>query len=279
MVYVAVYHRQSPDDPWPLDHGDDPSFGSSQRRRGPLTWGVCRPDVRRAARPGDLLIFFAADRLRQVRPDAARYQFVGFATVNKCVRQTDFWTVKSLKAFRWYDNLLVRSDGGRLVHFEPALPGELWHGDWLRRLASNPKAFSRAEFEDAERTKHLPHRINGRRYEVGANYIVFGREPSETFILTDPPVIATVKENGLTETWEKTRFAVALRRIVLGQTTRSLRTTHPQRAHRHIRLDVDGEQLRLDIRRLCNAHGLRPRNGRTRLLMAARPDETGSKSC
>jgi hypothetical protein len=31
MIYVATYLRESPADPWPLDHGDDPSFGSSWR--------------------------------------------------------------------------------------------------------------------------------------------------------------------------------------------------------------------------------------------------------
>lgn len=31
---------------WPYDVGDDPSFFSAKRLRGPVTWGVCRQDVR-----------------------------------------------------------------------------------------------------------------------------------------------------------------------------------------------------------------------------------------
>jgi hypothetical protein len=64
MVYIATYLRESPDDEWPFDHGDDPSFRSSQRLRGRVTWGVCRQNVRNQLRPGDVVVFFAADRLR-----------------------------------------------------------------------------------------------------------------------------------------------------------------------------------------------------------------------
>src|SRR5262245_52755814 len=82
-VYIAVYLR-SPNTDWPIDGGDDPSFVASMLSRpsgGRLSWGVCRQDLRNALDVGDLVVFFAADRLRDRRPAPARYAFVGFATV------------------------------------------------------------------------------------------------------------------------------------------------------------------------------------------------------
>ena len=40
MIYIATYLCASPEDRRPLDYGDDPSFGSSQRLGGRLTWGA-----------------------------------------------------------------------------------------------------------------------------------------------------------------------------------------------------------------------------------------------
>jgi len=46
---------------------------------------VCWKDVWNALRPGDLVVFFAADRLADHCPDPTRYVFVGFATVARKV--------------------------------------------------------------------------------------------------------------------------------------------------------------------------------------------------
>src|SRR4051812_4357772 len=99
MVYICVYLRES-NDGWPFDFGDDPSFDASRRLSGPLTWGVCRPDVRNALRVGDGVVYFAADRLPSRTP--SRYQFVGFATVEQRVSQTDIWKRRRLALFRKY---------------------------------------------------------------------------------------------------------------------------------------------------------------------------------
>ena len=44
---------------WPYDGGDDPSFFCWRRHKnqgGKLSWGVCRPDVRGAVQPGDVVV-------------------------------------------------------------------------------------------------------------------------------------------------------------------------------------------------------------------------------
>ncbi|MGA2451872.1 MAG: hypothetical protein ABTD50_24750, partial [Polyangiaceae bacterium] len=75
---VAVYLRR-PGDGWPVDNGDDPSFEYAAAATGPVTWGVCRPDARNAVSVGDVVVFFAADSLRDRKP--ARYVWVGFELV------------------------------------------------------------------------------------------------------------------------------------------------------------------------------------------------------
>lgn len=259
MVYVAVYLRECPDG-WPLDHGDDPAFGSSRRFRGRVTWGVCRPNVRNAVRPGDAVIFFAADRLRDRRPEAARYQFVGFATVDRSVRQTDVWCDRSLRIYQRYGNLLIRPAGRAFEHFEPELPRKHWHEDWLARI-SERRTFSRADFDGRERFAPSD-KVNGRPLRLAPNYVIFRPEPQDTFILAEPPVVATVSEAGRPETWLKTPFASALRSIVLSPTHRSLRTTHPQVAHPHIAIPQEAEPVLSQIRRLCAERGLATRDSR-----------------
>jgi hypothetical protein len=258
-VYIATYFRRSGEDSWPLDHGDDPSFGSSARFGGLLTWGVCRPNLRNRVEPGDLVIFFATDRLGRHRPGPARYQFVGFATVARCVRQTDIWQDPTLKLYRQYRNLLIRRDGGSFEHFEPE--DGVWHNDWLRRICGRD-SFTETDFWTYEQRHRLPSRINGRRIEVANNYFMFSAKPNETFVLAAPPIVARVRRNGQLETWLTSGFASRLRRLVLGSTTRALRTRNEQRAHPYIRLSVPVEPLRSQLRSLCKSHGLRARRGR-----------------
>ena len=90
-LYVATYHsrhRQPPENPsktaaalyataasddFPYDGGDDPSLFAARHHDGPVTWGVCRADVRSAVRPDDWVAFFS----KQDNQDGVtRYRFV-----------------------------------------------------------------------------------------------------------------------------------------------------------------------------------------------------------
>jgi hypothetical protein len=274
MVYIATYLRESPDDEWPFDHGDDPSFRSSQRLRGRVTWGVCRQNVRNKLRPGDAVVFFAADRLRDRRP--ARYQFVGFATVDRAVRQTDVWTDPVLNGYRRYGNLLIRPVGGGFEHFEPELPKNPHH-DWLWRIADT-RRFRKDNFNGREQFRPSD-RIEGRPLRIAENYIVFRPEPRETLVLAKPPVVATVDASGKIETWARTPFASSLRAAVLGATSRSLRSTNEQRAHPHIRLDEPTEPMLSRLRNLCRAHGLRPREDTSSAARSAQTSRSRRGAC
>jgi hypothetical protein len=89
---------------------------------------------------------------------------------------------------------------------------------------------------------------------------VFGPEPQETFILAEPPVVATVDESGKTEDWLKTRFAKKLWSLLLASTGRHLRTTNRQRSHPPIKVQQETEPLLSDLQRLCVEHGFRARD-------------------
>ena len=95
-AYAAVYLAPDAGGGWPVDVGDDPAFRSSSAAygsRGRLSWGVCRPNLRNRVARGDVVVFFAAE---EARPDALRaYRFVGWATVDEVVSQTDIWRRRS----------------------------------------------------------------------------------------------------------------------------------------------------------------------------------------
>lgn len=75
-VYLLCFHSQKPasldgssrqflvveqairDGLWPYDNGDDPSFYVAMKR-GPLTWGVCRQEVRNSIPSGSIAAFFS----------------------------------------------------------------------------------------------------------------------------------------------------------------------------------------------------------------------------
>jgi hypothetical protein len=61
---------------WPYDNGDDPSFYVA-RNGGPLTWGVCRQDVRNSIESGSIVVFFSYTS----RHDKVRYRLSAVATV------------------------------------------------------------------------------------------------------------------------------------------------------------------------------------------------------
>jgi hypothetical protein len=259
-VYVAVYHR-SASGKWPEDAGDDPSFGSAFRlasRGGVLTWGVCRQDVRNRLCPGDLVVFFSADRVADRRPNRIRYSFVAFATVARKVSQADIWRDASLAVFRDYLNLLIRPSGTGFEHFEPGLSKRHWHGDWYWRIAEI----------DGHRKGSFKHIHRKRRFELTdprlpqltSNYVLFARDHQYTLVLAEPPIVATAAESGGLETWKRTPFARKLLTLLRTGTMRRLRTSNIQRPHRHITITgAKPGEWRQRLRALCQAHGFKER--------------------
>src|SRR2546427_3816607 len=94
-VYLVCYHSARPitvkgtsgqfrvveeaieQNDWPYDNGDDPSFYVA-RRGGPLTWGVCRQDLRNAISIGSIVVFFSFTPLE---PGEILYRLSAVASV------------------------------------------------------------------------------------------------------------------------------------------------------------------------------------------------------
>ncbi len=119
------------------DWGDDPSFFSAERHQGGpefAGWGVCRPNVRAALVPGDLVVFFCAKRPAP-RTTTTDYFFIGAGLVDDVVHERErLWRDEKFRPFRSHYNILARySASGGSVQHETFYP---YHDNWRHRLAS-----------------------------------------------------------------------------------------------------------------------------------------------
>ena len=271
-VYVAVYLAASPEDladrhaataaaaafvqavrrgDWLYDAGDDPAFFCARHFGTPVTWGICRQDLRGSLEPGDSVVFIAHRR----RPGGAvDYHWVGFATVTEKIRQAAIWEDQGYAIFRRYLNLLIRPDGDGGYRHQETHPGRA-HDDWLWRLTRRKgHHWEKADFAAYEgltgRPRVVPgrdHAANGEPIELAANYVIFSTDDAETVVLADPPLVAEHwPEWGpqRPERWAETPAAQGLHDLTLGLTDgRTLRLTTPdpnktrmQQRHRHVRI-------------------------------------------
>jgi hypothetical protein len=254
-TYVVVY-TTDPLSLWPADIGDDPAIiAAAHPGPGVVTWGICRRPQRNRARPGDLVVFFAADLLDERRP--ARYKWVGYATVDRKISQPDIWENEQYAGFRQYPNLLIRPTNNGYVHSESS------HGDWIWRLTDMP-GLTPGEFRELEATGNLgpDSRVGDQLVEIAANYVIFRPEDGGTFIAANPPVVAHAYENGQTEEWADGPAAVELRALLLeaGSTRTSLRTANLYTPHTPPpTLTSNPDDVRENLDRWVERHGIRQR--------------------
>jgi hypothetical protein len=212
---------------------------------------------------GDVVVFFAADRLADRRPEPGRYQFVGYATVDRKVSQLDIWQEDSLAVFRSYQNLLLRPSNGGYEHHEHG-PRRHWHdNDWLWRL-TNMAGVRRDDLRELNDTHrwHESMTLLGQPLVPYQNYVLFRPEGHGTFVSAEPPVVAYASSNGRPETWNTTPFARQLHNLVLeGSRTRrvGLRTRNVQTSHPHVPLLAHPATIATELGRLCVEHGVTPR--------------------
>lgn len=249
-AYVAVYRRAIADG-WPYDFGDDPSFQASKETGGRITWGVCRPNVRNKLKAGDLVVFIAVDRELP-----ARYQFVGFATVDRRVSRDAIWRDSRLKVYRNYRNLLVRSAINGFEHHEPRhFDRRVWHRDWLDRIIDADQRNSKG-IDEIQRGNFLTDasKAAGQLIRLGENYVIFRPHGVETLILTNPPTIAVADGRSDHERWLDDRFARGLRTLIIAPAPRDYLRTASFRPHPYIRLvGVDVPTLRNRLRELVSS--------------------------
>ena len=223
---------------WPYDIGDDPSFFAA-RDGGPVTWGVCRPDVRGSIRVGDVVAFVAADRRRH--PDEIDYKFCAALTVERLISYADIFGPHDA-GFQEYLNLVARPSGTGWEHFEPALPPQKWHADWQWRITEH-HGHSKHLVEKAGRS-HEPEKplnVEGHAVRLAQNYVVFVNGESTRMVLAEPVTIAHWRRGDKFETWDQNERSLAIQGLTLGilnagrVAPRMLRTGSSRNVHRHIR--------------------------------------------
>jgi hypothetical protein len=245
QLYVAVYLNRPPTAPadnesaiaaayysaitsagsWPYDIGDDPAFFASEHTGGPITWGICRRDVRSAINPGDWVAFFSATRDNTSKTTA--YRFAATARVAEKVTQTSIFDGNP-RPFRDYLNLVVRPHDTGWMHYEPGVPVKEWHDDWLWRICERglgKEATIRAQ-NDHRPGMPLP-------VSVGKNYVVF--ESSRTVVTANPPIVAYHYSGSPREIWQPDAMSRKIHELIFGDSSRGLRIKNLQRPHRHLR--------------------------------------------
>jgi hypothetical protein len=164
---------------WRFDVTDDPSFYCQLKGKGPLTWGICRPDVRTKLQEGDIVVFICYDE------DNYSYYLSAIATVADKIRQTDIWTENKYSHFKEYFNIIIKkTESGSWYHEEP-LPNEKnLHSNWdIKILKKIPKP----EFTFSDNTISPA-------YEIEANYIIFSTSEDKTYILKNQLILAEYKK-------------------------------------------------------------------------------------
>jgi hypothetical protein len=260
-LYVAVYQARPPEvchdseiaaafyeetgrSAFPYDVGDDPAFFSAKYHNGPITWGVCRTDVRCHVRKYDGVVFFAEQKdIHDAR--MTRYRFAAALRVADKMQHT---ALSKHALFSQYLNLVIRPCGLGWQHHEPVSK----HRDWLWKVTCQSlvrssglppkeerhrdtagKIRTQKHWEAAGKT-HTPGKpltIGGHYVPIAANYVVFS--DSSPVLAHNPPLVAKHHQGERQETWENNSTSVEIRKLVLRDSGRCLRISN-RLAHRHI---------------------------------------------
>jgi len=201
-------------------------FFSPAQLGGPVTWGVCRPNVRNRIEVGDWVVFFSCPDA----PEGREYKCVGALRVEAKIMQTEVFGAGTDPLLRNYLNLLIRPCGQGWNWYEPAL--RRWHADWLWRLSAGTRGRKKSLEQlgiDHEAGRPLPE-------QVAANYVIFSSV--DAIIATNPPQVARQVEKH--ESWSDSPAIQTLRQVVLGDHERPwlfTKTGQPGQ-HRHLVREV-----------------------------------------
>ena len=230
---------------WPYELGDDPSFYSAKDIGGPITWGVCRPDVRSKASVGDAVAFFAAN-FEEGEP-TIQYYFVGALMVQHKVTHATIHRERHLAPLREYLNLLVRPKGDGWEHFEPSLPRSMWHDDWLWRIVTTRHLKADVVKASSAHRSGRTLEILGEPVTFADNYVVFATAPKRSVVLHTPVLVATFDRSDSSqshECWMAADTAQRIKKLTLGKINarrdkpRWLRTSNIRQPHRHSRVEI-----------------------------------------
>jgi hypothetical protein len=173
-VYLVCFHSEEPESlvgyerqfltveraiknqEWPYDNGDDPSFYVA-RKGGPLTWGVCRQDLRNSMAKGSIVVFFSFTTLTT---GEVLYRLCAVATVADKLDHCAVHRDRRFSRFRGlYLNTLITPEIVGLRYDEADRRQDQRHKDWLWRIADHrgmTKRKFKAKYGEIYRTGWIP---------------------------------------------------------------------------------------------------------------------------
>ncbi|MGB8259025.1 MAG: hypothetical protein WCE75_01680 [Terracidiphilus sp.] len=263
-IYLVCFHSERPtsldgtkgqfrkvetaidNDEWPYDNGDDPSFYVA-RQGGPLTWGVCRQDLRNAIEKDSIVVFFSFTS----RPNGdIAYRLCAVATVDDKVDHRAIHDDRRLRRFRnRYINRLITPEKGGWRYDESDRRPKQRHKDWLWRMADYRRATKQNFAEKHQRVYSdqwfAESAVASGELPLAGNYVVFSSRPDRTFISPEPPVVA-IAEKGQREKWrnEKLRTLTVCKAASLRSDRRDFLRTGKNSGgyvHRQLRFDVPAD--------------------------------------
>jgi len=229
---------------WPYDNGDDPSFYVA-KNGGPLTWGVCRQELRNSIEKGSIVVFFSYTSHRE----KVLYRLSAVATVADIVDRRIVFTDSRFRLHaHCYLNTLIKpaEDGWR--YDESDRNGDAKHRDWLWRIALHDR--KKKPFKTKNKTIYQTGEFRDGQILVAENYVVFSSNGDETYITQNPPKVATVKlEERKHEKWsdcELQRLTVdeAGKRLASGRNYLRVANRSGRNVHRQIHFRLPPQEAR-----------------------------------
>lgn len=264
-IYLVCFHSAKPDTlrdskgqyrivetairdaEWLYDNGDDPSFYVA-RRGGPLTWGVCRQDLRNSLAKDSIVVFFSFTPLKN---DEILYRLCAVETVIDRVDHRSLHRDQRFAQFRhlYINGLIIpENDGWRYAETDRRTSQR--HKDWLWRMAdhrgSTREQFGKKHASVCRDEWFADNAVGSGTLRLGSNYVVFSIPPDRAFISPRPPKVA-IARNGQHEQWtDKTLQAITVGAAAVRDGRGYLRVVNPsgRNVHRQIKFHMPAEEAR-----------------------------------
>lgn len=232
---------------WPYDNGDDPSFYVA-REGGPLTWGVCRQEVRNSIPIGSIAVFFS---FTEMTSRDVLYRLCAVTTVidkgdvRALHREERFARLRGL-----YINSVIRPDKAGWRYDESDRPASQRHGDWLWRISEH-RGLTQAQFNNRyeqvyKREIFSDSATTNGNVVLAKNYVLFASEEPEGYISPNPPEVALARKREH-EKWSQARLRsltveTASEFLKSGRDYLRVKNKSGRNVHRHIRFVMPTEQ-------------------------------------
>ncbi len=180
---------------WPFDFGDDPGFFYRllpPNRNNGLSWGICRPDIRRTLHSGDVVVFIAYYNLN--------FSLTAICTVAQTLSHCDIASISEHSYYRDSTSRLLKFDGECYIHNEWC-EEKRWHSDWLWRMVNlSHHDFEKLGLKAVQKLGKFSRYNTTVLNSIAKSFIIFEND-DRTRILENPILLAKQEIERSKETW------------------------------------------------------------------------------